>query len=248
MFQNSEDADEFRRRRCHAARAGDRDPRLGRPRRLPRALASGRRRRPRRRARGSRDRRPRRDGLAGHSAQGRARARHGRPTPSGAPIRPSASFSSVHADTESMDALCAAELDELRGALDPGVGPTRGCAGDPAGSADLFVFPSFYQGGHPTRAARGGDLAYTALVAADVPGSHGVVEDGVNGFPSAARGGAGCGGYAAALLRLAGAPELRRRLGARSRARAVSRFDLAVVAESTEALYRSLLAADQGGG
>ncbi len=140
-----------------------------------------------------------------------------------------------------MDALSAAELDELRGAL-TWVGP-REDVREILRLADIFVFPSFYREGIPRVLLEAASMGLP-LVAADVPGSHDVVEDGVNGFLVPPR---DAGAIAAALLRLAGAPELRRRLGARSRARAVSRFDLAVVAESTEALYRSLLAADRGG-
>jgi glycosyltransferase involved in cell wall biosynthesis len=64
--------------------------------------------------------------------------------------------------------------------------------------------------------------------------------DGVNGFLVAPRDGDAVAG---AVLRLAAEPELRRRFGQSSRELAVSRFDLAGVAERTESVYRSLLAA-----
>jgi glycosyltransferase involved in cell wall biosynthesis len=46
---------------------------------------------------------------------------------------------------------------------------------------------------------------------------------------------------AAAILRLAQAPELRAQLGANARRRAVGDFDLSVIAERTMSLYAELL-------
>ncbi len=145
------------------------------------------------------------------------------------------------ADTESMDALSAGELEQVRGAL-TWVGP-RNDVREILALADIFVFPSFYREGIPRVLLEAASMGLP-LVAADVPGSRDVVEDGVNGFLVAPR---DAGAIAEALLRLAGAPDLRRRFGEESRARAVSRFDLSVVADSTEALYRSLLAVKRPG-
>ena len=76
------------------------------------------------------------------------------------------------------------------------------------------------------------------LVAADVAGSREVVEHGVNGFLVPPR---DSPAIAEAVLRLAHEPELRARLGAQSRRRAVAYFDLAVIAERTTSMYRELL-------
>ena len=76
------------------------------------------------------------------------------------------------------------------------------------------------------------------LVAADVAGSREVVEHGVNGFLVPPR---DSPAIAEAVLRLAREPELRARLGAQSRRRAVAKFDLALIAERTKLLYRELL-------
>lgn len=142
-----------------------------------------------------------------------------------------------HEDRESVDALTAAELAELR-RLVTWVGP-RSDVKEILALADIFAFPSFYREGIPRVLLEAASMALP-LVAADVPGSREVVEDGVNGFLVPPQDHAA---MADAVLRLAGAPELRRRFGAASRERAVTRFDLSVVAERTEGIYRNLLAA-----
>jgi glycosyltransferase involved in cell wall biosynthesis len=76
------------------------------------------------------------------------------------------------------------------------------------------------------------------LVAADCPGSRDVVDDGVNGFLVPPKDPAA---IAQAVLRLARQPELRASFGERSRERAVSRFDVSVVADRTQSLYEELL-------
>jgi glycosyltransferase involved in cell wall biosynthesis len=140
-------------------------------------------------------------------------------------------------DPDSLDALTAAELQLLRASI-TWLGH-RDDVREILALADIFVFPSFYREGVP-RALLEASAAGLPLVVADVPGSRDVVEDGVNGFlvgphdPDA---------IAQAVLRLAGSAELRRRFGERSRERAVSRFDLSVIARRTESLYRDLLAA-----
>lgn len=143
------------------------------------------------------------------------------------------------ADPESLDALTVREFEELRGSI-TWVG-RRSDVKDILGLADIFVFPSFYREGVPRVLLEAASMGLP-LVAADVPGSREVVEDGVNGFlvpPRDPR------AITEAVLRLAGAPELRQRFGESSRRRAVARFDLSVVAERTESLYRDLFAAKQ---
>ena len=141
------------------------------------------------------------------------------------------------ADTESLDALTAPELDEVRGSL-TWVGE-RDDVKEILELADIFVFPSFYREGIPRVLLEAASMGLP-LVAADVPGSREVVEHEVNGLlvpPHDPR------ALAQAVLRLTASPELRARFGASSRARAVWHFDLSVIAERTELLYRRLLAA-----
>ena len=139
------------------------------------------------------------------------------------------------ADTDSLDALTAEELNELRGEV-TWVGP-RSDVKDILALADIFVFPSFYREGVPRVLIEAASMALP-LIAADGPGSRDVVEDEVNGLLVPAK---DPGAIADAVLRLARAPELRVRFGERSRERAVSRFDLSVVAERTSTLYQALL-------
>jgi glycosyltransferase involved in cell wall biosynthesis len=139
------------------------------------------------------------------------------------------------ADTESLDALTAAELQELRDDV-IWAGP-RNDVKEILALTDIFVFPSFYREGIPRVLLEAASMALP-LVATDGPGSRDVVEDGVNGFLVPPKDAAA---IADAVVRLARAPELRARFGARSRERAVTRFDLSVVAEQTRSVYQHLL-------
>jgi glycosyltransferase involved in cell wall biosynthesis len=138
-------------------------------------------------------------------------------------------------DAESLDALTAEELEELRNAI-TWIGPRRDVKRLLA-LADMFVFPSFYREGVPRVLLEAASMALP-LVAADVAGSREVVEHGVNGFLVPPR---DSPAIAEAVLRLAREPELRALLGAQSRRRAVAYFDLAVIAERTTSMYRELL-------
>ena len=142
-------------------------------------------------------------------------------------------------DTESLDALSAVELAEVRDSV-RWLG-SRDDVKDILGLADIFVFPSFYREGVPRVLLEAASMGLP-LVAADVPGSRDVVEDGVNGFLVPPR---DHEAIAEAVLRLAAAPELRRQFGEASHRRVVSRFDISVVAERTESIYRDLLEAKQ---
>lgn len=137
--------------------------------------------------------------------------------------------------TDSLDALTAEELRELRGNV-TWVGPRRDVK-DILGLADIFVLPSFYREGVPRVLVEAASMALP-LIATDIPGSKDVVEDGVNGLLVPPKDPAA---IADAVLRLARAPELRVRFGERSRELAVSRFDLSIVAERTRSLYQALL-------
>jgi glycosyltransferase involved in cell wall biosynthesis len=139
------------------------------------------------------------------------------------------------ADSESLDALTAEELSELHGSV-TWVGARKDVKQILA-LADVFVFPSFYREGVPRVLLEAASMGLP-LVAADGPGSNDVVEDGVNGFLVPPKDAAA---IADAVLRLARDPGVRARFGERSRERAVSRFDLSVVAERTRSLYESLL-------
>jgi glycosyltransferase involved in cell wall biosynthesis len=139
------------------------------------------------------------------------------------------------ADSESLDALSPGEMEELRSSV-TWIGPRRDIKRLLA-LADVFVFPSFYREGVPRVLLEAASMALP-LVAVDAPGSRDVVEHEGNGFlvpprePPA---------IAAAILRLAEAPDLRAQLGANARRRAVADFDLSVIAERTMSLYAELL-------
>lgn len=153
-------------------------------------------------------------------------------------VEPGITFLLVgQADVESLDALSADELRQLEeSVLWAG---WRGDVKDILALSDVFVLPSFYREGIP-RVLIEAAATGLPLIAVDGPGSREVVEDGVNGVLVPPRDAAA---IAEAVLRLARSPELRARLGERSRERAVSRFDLSVVAEETRSLYEALLKA-----
>ena len=77
------------------------------------------------------------------------------------------------------------------------------------------------------------------IVTTDAPGCREVVQDGVNGFLVPVR---DVGGLDAALRKLIRDPELRRRMGERSRVRAEAEFGLQHVIEQTLAVYREAIA------
>jgi glycosyltransferase involved in cell wall biosynthesis len=76
------------------------------------------------------------------------------------------------------------------------------------------------------------------IVTTDAPGCREVVEPGRSGFLVAI---GDVSALAEAVTRLVDDADLRHRLGAAARERAVARFDLAVVCEKTRELYRELL-------
>jgi glycosyltransferase involved in cell wall biosynthesis len=141
------------------------------------------------------------------------------------------------ADVESLDALTASEIERLRDAV-TWIGP-RTDVKNVLAASDIFVFPSFYREGIPRVLLEAASMGLP-LVAADVPGSREAVEDGVNGMLTPPR---DSHAISEAVLHLAEAPELRQRLGESSRARAIERFDSSIIAERTETMYRTLLAA-----
>jgi glycosyltransferase involved in cell wall biosynthesis len=100
---------------------------------------------------------------------------------------------------------------------------------------DVFMLASRYEGGPytPLEAMR----AETPVVLTDVVGSHDLVVHGESGLlvPPGDP-----GSLAAAILRLLGDAELRRRLGRSGRARVIAQFDVRPMAARVAALYRSL--------
>jgi glycosyltransferase involved in cell wall biosynthesis len=138
-------------------------------------------------------------------------------------------------EPESMDRLEPEELRALEAEL-----IWLGRRGDvPAllAASDAMAFPSGYGEGIPRVLLEAAAMALP-IVTTDAPGCREVVEPGRSGFLVPI---GDADGLARALGRLAEDAELRRRLGAAARERAVARFDLAVVAERTRELYRELL-------
>jgi glycosyltransferase involved in cell wall biosynthesis len=99
------------------------------------------------------------------------------------------------------------------------------------------VLPTFYREGIPRVLLEAASMGLP-IVTTDTPGCNQVVEDGVNGFLIPTR---DADALAQAITRLAADPGLRKRFGIESRRRAVSRFDLSVIAAQTRSVYRELL-------
>ena len=138
-------------------------------------------------------------------------------------------------DADSLDALTPGELRDVADSV-TWLGP-RNDVKNLLALSDVFVFPSFYREGLPRVLIEAASMALP-LVAVDGPGSRDVVEHGVNGLLVPPKDPAA---IADAVIRLIHSPELRARFGARARERAVSQFDLSVVAERTRSLYHELL-------
>lgn len=142
-------------------------------------------------------------------------------------------------DADSLDALTAPELEEIRASVN-WLGH-RTDVRELLALSDVFVFPSYYREGVP-RALLEAAATGLPLVAAQGAGSAEVVVDGLTGLlvepkdPTA---------IADAIARLIESSELRTRLGANARELAVSRFDVSRVAERTRACYAELLAAKE---
>lgn len=102
--------------------------------------------------------------------------------------------------------------------------------------AHIVCLPSYYGEGVPMSLL---EAASTALpiVTTDVAGCREVVKDGDNGFLVPVRDGAA---LADALVRLLRDSELRKRMGARGRKRAVSEFDVSSVVSATLAIYQEI--------
>jgi len=139
-------------------------------------------------------------------------------------------------DEESMNRFTPPELLQLTRAL-----TWAGARSDiPAilAASDIFVLPTFYREGIPRVLLEAASMGLP-IVTTDSPGCKEVVEPGVNGFLVPPR---DPGALAEAILRLVEEPDLRQRFGQESRRRAVTYFDLSVIAEQIRSIYRELLA------
>ena len=99
-----------------------------------------------------------------------------------------------------------------------------------------MVLPS-YREGLPKGLIEAGACGLP-LVTTDVPGCREVVTDGVDGLLVPAK---DAGALAGAIARLQDDADLRARLGAAARAKALAEFDERIVIERTVGVYRELL-------
>ncbi len=138
-------------------------------------------------------------------------------------------------DQLSVDRLDPSELDEVRRHV-RWLGERSDVATILAAS-DMFVLPSYYREGIPRVLLEASSMELPC-VAARVPGSQDVVEDGKTGYLVPPR---DVDGLVEAMARLLNDPGLRRRMGEEARRRAVSHFDAEIVAGLTADAYWSLL-------
>ncbi len=129
--------------------------------------------------------------------------------------------------------------DEIKDWQDQGLVEWWGFADDmPAllGRAEIVCLPSYREG--LPRVLIEAAATGKAIVTTDVPGCREVVAEDDNGFLVPARDGAALAG---ALERLLADPDLRRRMGARSRERAVAEFSVEEFVAASLATYRAVL-------
>ena len=139
-------------------------------------------------------------------------------------------------DKDSIDALSAAELNELKqSVIWPG---SRRDIPVVLALSDIFVFPSAYPEGIPRVLLEAASMGL-AIVTTDSPGCKEVVENGINGFLVPISDAAA---LSQSIVHLIEQPELRQSFGQVSRQRAVERFDLLVIANQTRSVYQQLLA------
>lgn len=105
------------------------------------------------------------------------------------------------------------------------------------GKAHLVCLPSYREG--LPKVLLEAMACGRAVVTTDAPGCRDCVRDGDNGLLVPV---GDAGALAAAIRRLLDDPDLRRRMGARGRERAVNEFAQAIVIETTLALYRNAVA------
>ena len=138
-------------------------------------------------------------------------------------------------DDNSVDRLTPAQLSELKESV-IWPGPRRDIPTVLAMS-DIFVLPSAYREGIPRVLLEAASMELP-IVTTDSPGCNEVVEHGLNGFLVPVN---DSRALTKAIVRLIEHPELRQDFGRASRQRAVTNFDLSVVAEQTWSTYQQLL-------
>jgi glycosyltransferase involved in cell wall biosynthesis len=139
-------------------------------------------------------------------------------------------------DEGSIDRLSAAEMAGVKDAVTI-VGPRQDIPVVLALS-DIFALPSAYREGIPRVLLEAASMGLP-IVTTHSPGCNAVVAHGVNGFLVPTRDAAS---LTRALLALIDNPELRGRFGSASRRRAIERFDLSLIANQTQSVYREVLA------
>jgi glycosyltransferase involved in cell wall biosynthesis len=110
--------------------------------------------------------------------------------------------------------------------------------------SDIFVLPSAYREGIPRVLLEAASMGLP-IVTTDSPGCNAAVADGVNGFLVPVR---DATALSNAILALIENPELRRRFGSASRQRAIERFELSLIVNQTQSVYREVLAHMESGG
>ena len=104
--------------------------------------------------------------------------------------------------------------------------------------ADAFVLPSYYREGTPRALLEAAAMA-RPIVTTDMPGCRDVVDDGVNGFIVPPRDGQALGDRMARLVDMPA--DALAAMGARSRAKAVGRFEESLVVDAYLAALRTTL-------
>ena len=117
-------------------------------------------------------------------------------------------------------------------------GPTRRYSGKVWRESHIAVLPSYYGEGLPKALLEAASCA-RPIVAADAPGSREIARDGESALLVPPR---DADALAAAILRLAGDPALRARLGGGGRALVEREFTEQRIATATLTLWRRLLA------
>lgn len=104
--------------------------------------------------------------------------------------------------------------------------------------SDIFVLPTYYREGIPRVLLEAASMGLP-IVATNVPGCTEVVEHNTNGLLVYPR---NVDALRDAIETLVVDPSLRKRFGTASRQRAITRFDLSIIAGQTSEIYRQLLA------
>jgi len=104
--------------------------------------------------------------------------------------------------------------------------------------SDIFVLPTYYREGIPRVLLEAASMGLP-IVATNVPGCTEVVEHDANGFLVTPR---DVDALRCAIEALVVDSSLRKRFGAVSRQRAITRFDLSIIAGQTAEIYKQLLA------